>query len=45
MNVSSLAGELATPFNGAYSAAEHGIEALSDALRMEWPPGAYTCPS
>jgi NAD(P)-dependent dehydrogenase (short-subunit alcohol dehydrogenase family) len=38
VNVSSLAGKLTTPFNGAYSAAKHGIEAFSDALRMELAP-------
>lgn len=44
VNVSSLAGKLTTPFNGAYSAAKHGIEALSDALRMELAPwGIHVC--
>jgi NAD(P)-dependent dehydrogenase (short-subunit alcohol dehydrogenase family) len=38
VNVSSLAGKLTTPFNGAYSAAKHGLEAFSDALRMELAP-------
>jgi NAD(P)-dependent dehydrogenase (short-subunit alcohol dehydrogenase family) len=38
VNISSLAGKLTTPFNGAYSAAKHGIEAFSDALRMELTP-------
>jgi NAD(P)-dependent dehydrogenase (short-subunit alcohol dehydrogenase family) len=38
VNISSLAGELTTPFNGAYSAAKHGIEAFSNALRMELTP-------
>ncbi len=38
VNISSLAGKLTTPFNGAYSAAKHGIEAFSDALRMELAP-------
>ena len=38
VNISSLAGKLATPFNGAYSAAKHGMEAFSDALRMELAP-------
>ena len=38
MNISSLVGKLTTPFNGAYSAAKHGIEAFSDALRMEPAP-------
>jgi NAD(P)-dependent dehydrogenase (short-subunit alcohol dehydrogenase family) len=44
VNISSLAGKLTTPFNGAYSAAKHGIEAFSDALRMELAPwGRATC--
>lgn len=38
VNVCSLAGKLTTPFNGAYSAAKHGIEAFGDALRMELAP-------
>jgi NAD(P)-dependent dehydrogenase (short-subunit alcohol dehydrogenase family) len=38
VNVSSLAGKLSTPFNGAYGAAKHGMEALSDTLRMELAP-------
>lgn len=44
VNISSLAGKMTTPFNGAYSAAKHGIEAFSDALRMElasW--GIHVC--
>jgi NAD(P)-dependent dehydrogenase (short-subunit alcohol dehydrogenase family) len=44
VNVSSLAGKLTTPFNEAYSAAKHGIEAFSDALRMELSPwGMHVC--
>ena len=44
VNVSSLAGKLTTPFNGAYSAAKHGLEAFSDALRMELAPwGIRVC--
>lgn len=36
VNVSSVAGQLATvPFNGAYAAAKHGLEAISDTLRSE----------
>jgi short-subunit dehydrogenase len=38
VNVRSLAGKLTTPFNGAYSAAKHGRETFSDALRMELAP-------
>ncbi|MGK5638155.1 SDR family oxidoreductase [Streptomyces sp. URMC 126] len=35
VNVTSLAGLLASPFNGWYAASKHGLEALSDSLRME----------
>jgi NAD(P)-dependent dehydrogenase (short-subunit alcohol dehydrogenase family) len=38
VNISSLAGKMTMPFNGAYSAAKHGIEAFSDALRLELAP-------
>lgn len=35
---------MTTPFNGAYSVAKHGIEAFSDALRMELAPwGIHVC--
>lgn len=38
INVSSLAGRLSTPANGAYSATKFALEALSDALRLELAP-------
>ncbi len=44
VNISSLAGKLTTPFNGAYSAAKHGMEAFTDALRLELRPwGIHVC--
>lgn len=38
INISSLAGKLAVPANGAYSASKFAVEALSDALRLEVAP-------
>ena len=35
VNVSSIAGRVSTPLTGWYCASKHGLEALSDALRME----------
>jgi len=35
VNVSSIAGILAGPFNGAYSMSKHGVEAYTDALAAE----------
>ena len=35
VNVNSLAGLISLPLIGAYSAAKHALEAISDALRME----------
>jgi NAD(P)-dependent dehydrogenase (short-subunit alcohol dehydrogenase family) len=38
INISSIAGKLSTPVNGAYSATKFAVEALSDALRLELAP-------
>ena len=38
INISSIAGKLSTPANGAYSATKFALEALSDALRQELMP-------
>jgi NAD(P)-dependent dehydrogenase (short-subunit alcohol dehydrogenase family) len=35
VNISSVAGQEVLPFNGAYAASKHAVEALSDALRQE----------
>jgi NAD(P)-dependent dehydrogenase (short-subunit alcohol dehydrogenase family) len=35
VNVSSVAGKLAAPFLGAYAAAKHGLEGMSESLRRE----------
>ena len=35
INVSSIAGRLSTPLMGWYCASKHGLEAVTDALRME----------
>jgi NAD(P)-dependent dehydrogenase (short-subunit alcohol dehydrogenase family) len=36
--VSSVAGRIAIPFSAPYCAAKHGLEAMSDALRVEVSP-------
>jgi short-subunit dehydrogenase len=38
VNVSSVAGRVSTPFNGAYSATKFALEAMNDALRIELRP-------
>lgn len=38
INISSIAGKLVTPVNGAYSSSKSALEALSDALRLEVEP-------
>jgi NAD(P)-dependent dehydrogenase (short-subunit alcohol dehydrogenase family) len=38
VTISSVAGRLTMPFNGAYSAAKHALEALCDTLRLELAP-------
>jgi short-subunit dehydrogenase len=38
VNVSSVAGRVSTPFNGAYSATKFALEAMNDALRVELRP-------
>lgn len=40
INISSVAGWVATPFNGAYASTKFALEAQTQALRMElWPFG------
>ncbi len=38
INISSIAGKVVTPVNGAYSSTKFALEAISDALRLEVEP-------
>jgi NAD(P)-dependent dehydrogenase (short-subunit alcohol dehydrogenase family) len=38
VNVSSMAGKFAFPMSGVYAATKHGLEAVTDALRLEVAP-------
>jgi len=38
VNIGSIAGKMATPFLGPYTASKHAMEAISDALRQELRP-------
>jgi NAD(P)-dependent dehydrogenase (short-subunit alcohol dehydrogenase family) len=42
VNVGSIAGRSALPFLGAYAASKHGLEAVTDALRVELRPFGIT---
>jgi NAD(P)-dependent dehydrogenase (short-subunit alcohol dehydrogenase family) len=42
LNVASLSAVLHTPLTGAYTATKAGVEALTDALRMECAPGGVS---
>ncbi|HJO81308.1 MAG: SDR family oxidoreductase [SAR202 cluster bacterium] len=42
VNVSSVLGRLATPFNGAYASSKFALEGLSESMRTElWPFGVH----
>ena len=38
VNIGSLAGRIAAPFQGAYASSKHAVEGLSDSLRREVEP-------
>ncbi len=38
VNIGSVAGRIAAPFQGAYASSKHAVEGLSDALRRELAP-------
>ena len=42
VNVGSIAGRSSLPFLGAYAASKHGLEAVTDALRVELKPFGIT---
>ena len=42
INVSSILGRMATPFNGAYASSKFALEGLSESMRAElWPLGVH----
>src|SRR4051794_2264782 len=44
INIGSVTGRMALPFNGPYSASKHALEAFTDALRIELRPwGIHVC--
>lgn len=44
INISSVAGWVVTPFNGAYASSKFALHAQTQALRMElWPFGVKVC--
>jgi short-subunit dehydrogenase len=42
INVSSIAGKIAAPFEGAYAATKFALTAISDTLRLELAPYGIT---
>jgi NAD(P)-dependent dehydrogenase (short-subunit alcohol dehydrogenase family) len=42
VNISSVAGRISLPLMGWYCASKHGLEAMTDALRMEVAPAGIT---
>ena len=46
VNISSVLGRIATPFNGAYVSSKYALEGLSESLNIELSPfGVKVCPS